>query len=269
MIIAEFSHNHLGSKERLLQMVEVAAKAGVTFCKIQTHFSHDLSPEWKHEYERVKGYELDFDTHGKFVDHCMKHGVIPMTSVYTDRYAQDLWAAGFRHIKVGSAQAKNEALIKMYITLGFKVYLSTGGHDLNEITPIHPLACVFHCVSKYPAKPTEANMLRLWQIKKRFPSAPLGFSSHLDPLHPDTPGALGTAAFLCEFVEVHFTILRRDETKDGPVSLDSDQLTTLCEWDRLTEKQKRALSPAIGFLDSPQSDEEKALIQRYSTRWNA
>lgn len=266
MIISELCQNHNGDLSILEKMVHESAKAGATFCKIQSFFADDLADAWKHDYERIKSLELNWDAHERFVLWCDSAGMIPVTSVYTTRYADRLWAAGFRYVKIGSAQALNRDLIRAYMAMGFKVFLSTGGVNIAEVPRLHPLEAVFHCVSQYPTDPYQTNLNRIYQIKKYFPSASLGFSSHVDPYHPSWFEPLQMASMLTDYIEVHFTVLPRDKTKDGRVSLDFEQLRRLCEFDRLPDKLEWAPSYA-GIFHYPQKSEEKQLITKYQGRW--
>lgn len=269
MIIAELCQNHLGKPDLLREMVAKAAEAGCAYAKIQTFFADDLSPEWRHEYDRLKSLELDWDTHAKFVQWCKEFQITPMTSVYTLDYAQQLHEAGFKYIKIGSAQACNEDLIRTYIGLGFKVLLSTGGHKILDIPKVGPLTGIFHCVSKYPHMPEEANLLRMLEFRKWYGmGTPLGFSDHTDPLDPGWYQPSKLALFMgATFIERHFTILDRDQTKDGKVSVDFEQLKELNRWDRLAQTERLEEVGELGMLSYPQSQDELDLIARYEKRW--
>ena len=268
MIIAEFCGNHNGDRSLLFNMIAHAAEAGATFCKIQSFFADDLSSEWEHDHTRSKQLELSWEDHRVFVATCENHKITPMTTVYTTKYAQDLWNAGFKWVKIGSPQATNEQLIRTYVELGFQVIVSTGGHKLQSLPRIHPLAGVLHCVSKYPCSPYETNLIRMVEIKKYFPSAPVGFSSHVDPTQRDWAIPLKLASFMgATFIEVHFTLLSREKTKDGNVSLDHDQLSEICQFDRLEPADKRAYMGWFGTLMSGQEQKERDLISKYAKRW--
>lgn len=268
MIIAEACQNHRGDTDLLREMVAKAAEAGSQFCKIQTFFADDLGPNWKDEYDRLKGLELDWQAHKRFVQWCCNDGVIPMTSVYTKRYIPQLWEAGFRYIKIGSAQCDDEDLIKSYLTVGFKVVVSTGGHRLKDIPKIGPLFGVLHCVSKYPCPPEEADLLRMLELRKHWGSTPIGFSDHTDPRSPNWDRASKVSLFLGgTIVERHFTLLPRNETKDGPVSISFDQLKELCRFDKLSQEDKLKEHPELGLLVCAKDKPEIDIIRRYKDRW--
>jgi len=269
LIIAEMCQNHLGDKKILKEMVNQAADAGANFAKIQTFFADDLTEEWKKkEWGRVKGLELSFEDHKEFCEWCKEKNIIPMTSVYTVRYAQKLYNAGFRHIKIGSAQASKKDLAKAYVALGFDVAVSTGGQKLSAIPRFHPLWCVMHCVSLYPTPANKLNLRRLFDVKSKYPLSKIGFSDHTQADTMMWGMASKYAIQLgAEVVERHFTILDRDKTKDGLVSINTEQLKKLCDFDRKSLDERLEESPIYGIYQAPQDKREAELIESYKDRW--
>ena len=202
------------------------------------------------------------------MDECTKLNLTPITSVTTFNHADHLWKAGFRYIKIGSAQATDGMLIRKYRSLGFNVMVSTGGHEYHEIPQLQGLACLFHCVSKYPHKPQESNLLKILDIRKRWPCTPTGFSSHVDPLSKHWALPLVLALTLgASYLEVHYTDLPRDATRDGKVSLDFAQLQKVCAFDRMSPEDRLSSSPWLGMFRHPMSQGERELIARYTNRF--
>lgn len=271
MLISELCGNHNGNEELLREMVEQSAKAGAHFAKIQTFFAKDLSDSylWDADRPRLKKLELDWKQHALFVKYCNLYGITPMTSVYTAKYLPQLGELGFQYIKIGSAQCTEKEMIQTAIALGFKVIMSTGGHKLTDIPHFGPLTGVLHCVSKYPAKASEADLLRMLQIPKYWPNHAYGFSDHTDPKAPDWDKASKLAMFMgATYIERHFTVLARNETKDGPVSINFDQLKELCRYDRLSFEEKLAENPELGVLSCPKDHQEIEVIRHYKGRWD-
>ena len=264
MILAELCQNHLGDKNRLSKMVDAVAQAGVWGAKIQTFFAKDLGQAWAHDRERLLGLELDWETHHEFVRQCERLKIVPVTTVYSFDYAQELWNAGFRHVKIGSAQATQEGLIKRYIVAGFQVLLSTGGHFLDQIPKLHPLHTVFHCVSTYPLPDHEADLTRLFEVRKRYPGARVGFSDH------SSPGSIVSkmAIFLgAEVIERHFILDREVPTKDSSVSITAPEMKDLCRFATLTLKEQLKLFPSWGLMRCPKKATEMETIGRYANRF--
>jgi N,N'-diacetyllegionaminate synthase len=273
MIIAELSHNHKGDPLILKEMVEKAAAAGGTFCKIQSFFAEDLdtsNPRWAMDYDRVKCSELNWDLQATFVEWCKEKGMIPMTTIYDAKYLPMLSKAGFGWIKIGSPQVMDQNLVKTCIATGFKVIISTGGHDLRDIPKFGPISGVLHCQSEYPTHPHKANLARMLEIKHLWPRTAIGYSSHIDPSHEDWHIPLKLASYLgASYIEVHFSILPRSETKDGPVSLTNWQLKQIADFDKLDHTEKLREYPWFGFFKAMQSGAEFELIKEYKTRWRS
>lgn len=273
MIIAECCQNHNGDIALLKRMVEEAAKNGAWAVKIQTFFAEDLTDDFKHDYERIKDLELSWPDHRKFVNWCYDLKVIPMTTVYSTKYADKLGKLGFRWVKVGSANSHDAELIKWYKMRGFNVIISTGGRELKNISKIWPLEGVLHCVSKYPHSPYEASLLRMLEIKTGWYKSACGFSDHTDPSHRDWWLPSAVAMWLgATYIERHFTLLNPHETKDGPVSITPKKLQFLANFEKLSKSEKmeelnrRDLIRVLNKSDIP---EQKELIRKYQTRWKS
>lgn len=269
-VIAELCGNWEGNRDLLFDMVAECSIAGADFVKIQTFYAEDLSPQWNHSYDRIKKLELSEDDHKSFVQHCKAHNVEPMTTIYSPKYLSMLSGAGFKWIKIGSPQVTDNNLIRLCAGLGFKVIVSTGGHHVQHLPLILPVHGVLHCVSRYPHKTEESNLLRMIELKGRYPKIPIGWSDHSDPTEKDwyVP-SIQAMALGAKFIERHFTLLNREDTKDGPVSINPDQLAYLCSLDKMSMHDKRQfLAPELRTLQSDQIKDEFDLITKYKGRWN-
>lgn len=261
MIIAELCQNHLGDKTLLWDMTSMAKAAGCNFAKVQCFFANDLSDKFQETKDRIKQCELSFETLAQYTQFCEKIKIIPMISVYGVYYLQDVIKAGFRWIKVGSADSHKKSVIAAYKASGCHVIYSTGGVDLNDVPKFHPIDGVLHCVSLYPHSPYQSNLVRMVRLKQWFNQ--VGFSDHSDPTHKDWNIASETAILMgADYIERHFTLLGRDKTKDGPVSVDYNQLKHLCEFDK-----SRHNNPKAGLYSMKQLFKEKEIIKNYKERW--
>lgn len=267
MVIAELCQNHNGDVTLLKEMTLSAIEAGARAVKIQTFFACDLTENFQFDRDRMKNLELDWQAHQEFFDICKNAKVIPITSVYSAKYMPYLHDIGFKYVKIGSAQARDKQLILKYISTGFSVIVSTGGNNLSDIPAIGPLAGILHCVSLYPHHWSQSNLNRLYDIRKRWPNTSFGFSDHSDPISNDWAIASKLAmAMGSTWIERHYTMLPRDETKDGPVSITYDQLKILCQIDALSLHEKiKLLPPQLFFY--PQTDNELNNIKNYEGRW--
>ncbi len=263
--------NHNGEMPILKRMIEKAGEAGAWSAKIQTFFADDLSAEWKDDYDRLKKLELSWSSHRAFVAWCKDAGLVPMTSVYSKKYAGILHEIGFRWVKIGSAQSADQDLIRYYKMFGFNVIISTGGRPLKSIPKIWPLEGVLHCVSKYPHSPYEASIRRMLEIKYSWRKSACGFSDHTDPTHREwfLPSCLAMTLG-ASYIEKHFTVLMPHQTKDGPVSIDFKKLKFLCEFakmnkeDQVREMERKSLIRVLRQVNVP---EEFKVIDKYQHRW--
>ena len=261
-LIAELGQNHNGDPTLFKELTWAALDSGADIVKIQSFFADDLSDEWKvKEYDRMKGLELNWDQHKWLVEQCAIQGKEAMTSVYTTKYMGKLKECGFKKIKIGSAQCTNRALIEAYVTNGFQVIVSTGGGtDVVSLPTSLLTAGYLHCVSQYPSKPWEANLNRMLAIGD-WTKKPYGLSDHTDPFDKDWDLPAKLAMVMgASYLEKHF-ILPGHNAKDIPVSITPQQLSELSRVARIFRKNT--------MLDSPVSDEEVALIERYKGRWKA
>ena len=276
MLIAEFCQNHNGNKEILFDMIWKAKRSGADACKIQSFFADDLSPEFSFDYDRLKGLELSWDIQAEFCKEVKSLEMIPITSVYTTKYTTLLKECGFEHIKIGSAQSKDKALILHYMNEGFKVHISTGGHELQSVDLYPGAQCVYHCVSEYPSTPKNANLFRMIELAQKLGSKIIGFSDHTDPTCADWDYPIRIAIALSRFyglspiyIEKHFTILPRNRTKDGPVSVFPEQLKEIKNWMVKSDAEIFGELPYIGTIFGRQDAKEIGTIERYKRRWKA
>jgi len=255
----------------LEDMVYMAKEAGADFAKVQTFFADDLSDNWRKEmvtdYDRLKKLELTFEQQSKFVNMCESVGLMPMTSIYSDKYIEQLKQCGFGYIKIGSAQCQNSSLINRVILAGFEVVVSTGGYKLVDLD-LQPGAFAYlHCVSKYPTRFIHADMYRMLHLRDKF-AGNFGLSCHIDPASSrwDLPGKFAIYSD-ANIIEKHVTSLPRDKTKDGPVSLTFPQLKELCDFRDLEKDEVLSTYPYFGFFYYEKTPDEVQLIDKYSYRW--
>jgi sialic acid synthase SpsE len=110
--------------------------------------------------------------------------------------------------------------------------VSTGGaYDREIIDTVKILKSIkrkftlLHCVSIYPTIPEVASMLRIKFLKKLNDS--VGFSDHSNPdIYSYDLSAL-SKTLGATWIERHFTILKKNATKDGVVSVNPNQLKEL------------------------------------------
>ncbi|MCH2403732.1 MAG: N-acetylneuraminate synthase family protein [Nitrososphaerales archaeon] len=254
-IIAELCQNHNGDVNILKDMIWSAADSGATHAKIQTIFSEDLTfrerfesgittdgvltsikRPYSLEHERLSKLEIGFDIHTLFIDECSAAGIIPLTTVFSRSRLESIINLGFKEIKIASYDCASFPLINDLKNKFNHIYVSTGATHDNEIETTADLLkdqnfSFLHCVTIYPTPVNKLNLNRIDYLRQFTDYA--GFSDHTSPeqngLDPDIV-ALWKGA---NVIERHFTILDPSQTKDGPVSVNPEQLKNIVEYSKM------------------------------------
>jgi sialic acid synthase SpsE len=259
-LIAEFCQNHNGDFDLLKKMVEAAATAGATHGKMQTIYANTVAyrPQfedgliqdgivkaikrpYKDEVERLSGLEISEEETIHFVKICEENGLIPMTTCFVRSHVDRLSELGFESIKVASYDCASFPLLHELKNKFDEIIVSTGATYDDEV--IHAAEILkdtnfsmLHCVTLYPTPLGQMHMARMEWLRTLSPS--VGYSDH--SLVSDT-GLLASKAALtlgAEIIERHFTLLPKNETRDGPVSINKEQLQELSEFSKLSNEDQ-------------------------------
>lgn len=253
MLIAECCQNHLGNPEILMEMVSKGALHGATHLKIQglyhdeltyrkrfeenrpPEFSNSIVRPFESEYRRLENLTLDFETEVAFVTECNKVGVIPMITVFTHRGLDRALKAGFRSFKIASYDCASQALISRVLEFCDELVISTGAtfwHEIDSTVNLikknkRPSTKIefLHAVTEYPTEISSVRLLRMAALKSF--GFPVGFSDHTPPASTNLWASALAIKLGASTVERHFTILNPSDTKDGPVSVDCNQLSSI------------------------------------------
>lgn len=251
-LIAELCQNHNGDFSIVEEMIHAAKENGADYVKIQSMRSQDLTfrerfeeglieggnikcikRPFKNELNRLKILDLSVDEHFKFLDLCKKYKIKPMTTVFSRNRVNLVSKMKLDYIKVSSFDCSSEPLIKDLLTnTDSNLIISTGGaYDREIVNTVNILNSykrkfiLLHCISIYPTTPNVASMLRIKYLRSL--SNSVGFSDHSNPeLFSYDLSALSTTLG-ANWIERHFTILKKDQTKDGVVSVNPSQLREL------------------------------------------
>lgn len=227
-IIAEIGPNHNGNLNRAISMVEELAEAGVDAVKFQLTIPENLyskdsfKPSYQKENDRMvsplemsKKNQLSFSDHLKLAEVCRNNKVDYLCTAF------DLDSLKFLdenikmpYFKIPSGEILSIEILEYIGKRNKKVLLSTGMASYEEIeTAINLIGkkdriTVFHCVSNYPAPPSEVNLKVMLKIKARY-GVSVGFSDHT--IGNDT--AIAAVALGAEVIEKHVTF---DKNAEGP-----------------------------------------------------
>lgn len=259
-VIAELCQNHNGDFGILRDMVFAAAEAGADYAKIQSMLADDLTRRerfeegvWEGgeqiaikrpylpEYARLKPMDLDDDDHVRFIETCREAGIKPLTSVFSRSRIPFLATLGFDAVKVASYDCASLPLLRELKPHFPHLYISTGATLDEEIQAAaecmgeHPFTFL-HCVTIYPTPLNEMHLARLDYLRKFTPS--VGFSDH-SLVARDGIKASAVALHLgADVIERHFTVLGPEDSRDGPVSINPEQLARLVKVARMDPEER-------------------------------
>ena len=250
-IIAELCQNHNGDMKLVEEMVAAAAEAGASYVKIQSMQSADLTKRLRfekglieggiikvirrpylNEFKRLKKLDLNLKQQEKFIELCSKHKVKSMTTIFSLNRIKELKKLNFDTFKVASFDCSSFKLIEELSKLKQNLIISTGGTYQREIAKTASILnktkkkfTYLHCISIYPTPLNEAHLSRIKYLKKFTPH--VGLSDHSNP--EINGNLLSLAAVLngAKIIERHFTILKKNKTRDGIVSVNFQQLKKL------------------------------------------
>lgn len=239
----------------LKKMVWVAAEAGANYAKIQSMLADDLTYRerfeagegkvaitrpYETEYERLKPMDLSDEAHWFFIDECKAAGIKPLTSVFSQSRIPFLATLPWREIKVPSYDCASFQMIRELKTRFNHLFISTGAtydYEVEETARIlsgHSFTFL-HCVTIYPTPLGAINLARMNYLRKFTPQ--VGFSDH-SLVERNEPKAAIVALYLgADVIERHFTIIGRELTKDGSISIDPMQLRGLVEYAQMKESE--------------------------------
>ena len=253
-IIAEMCQNHNGDMDLLETMVVEAAKNGADICKIQTieakHLIYwkefeDFRP-YEKEYERLKSLELSIDDEKKFVAICRQNKVEPMTTVFEHRGFKRFNDVGYKLMKISGYSAQ-KVLPKIKEFNFEHLYISTSSMTYREIEWLtkhlklnlpYRNYTLLNCTCVYPTPLEKLNLQNIEFYRKHFGFKNVGLSDHTNP-HEDNLLSSKLAIYQgIDVLERHFTILGKDETRDGKVSITPDMLSELKRFSMLSPKEQ-------------------------------
>jgi sialic acid synthase SpsE len=236
-VIAEIGENHLGDLKRAREMVVAAAGAGADIVKFQSYRGEDVAPD-DEEREWFEQVALSDAAHAELLELARSERVEFLSAPFTLERARFLVEElGLTAIKVASSEMLNRPLLEYLDGRVQTVYLSTGLAGLAEVEAAvarleHvPDVAVLHCVTQYPLRDEDANLLAVRTLAETFPDCRVGYSDHtIGAVAPILAVALGATV-----IEKHFTLDRSLPGTDHVLSVTPPELEQLVRDIRTSE----------------------------------
>jgi len=142
-------------------------------------------------------------------------------------------------LKVASRDLTNLPLLSALAETKIPIILSTGmggfkeiDDALSTITRHHDNISILHCVSEYPTRPENTNLLSIKALKHKYPNYTVGYSDHTIGISaPVSAVAMGA-----KIIEKHITLDRRMKGTDQAGSLGVEGIQRMVRDIRLIER---------------------------------
>ncbi len=276
LVIAELSANHHQDLEQAKELVKAACEAGADVVKIQTYtpdtmtldsasepFQVKVNPAWQGRTLHQL-YEIAFtpwEWHEE-LEKVAKAYQVPLIGTPYDLTAVDfLESKNCPFYKVASFEATDLQFLKKVSLTKKPVIISRGMTTLEELNQAISVLkengageiILLHCVSAYPAKPRDLNLLTIPELQKKFPELVIGLSEHTTTTAP----SVVSVALGARVVERHLILSRKSAGPDALFSLEPAEFSKMV-------KEIRQVEQALGkpFLDVVSAEKENTQFRR-------
>ena len=265
-LIVELCQNHNGDRETFGRMIQSAAESGADYIKMQSMFSDDVTKRdrfeegvmfadgtvkvikrpYDAEKARLSKLDLTLDDHRFFIEKCIEFGVTPLTTIFSRHMIPAIAALPWpeRTVKVASYDCASLPMLRDLAEHFDRLIVSTGATYDEEIrqaakllTSLHKDFSFLHCVTSYPNTLEMANLSRMSWLRQF--TEKVGWSDHTSVERDGIKAAKVAISLGADFVERHFTVLEKDQTKDGPVSITPKLLKELSDFRNLSKADQK------------------------------
>ena len=224
--VAEFTTNHMGNFNLLLEMVIHAKLAGANYIKMQkkdieTYYSKEkldrfyLSPYGKTYRDYRKIFEFDKEAFDSFNDFCKAIGIKWFATVQDIPSLEFMLEYKLPKYKIASSSARDyEFLTEVgkLVTKRSEIVISVGGSTLYEIQKVLDILgnrkiALLHCVAEYPARMVRLRLDNIKVLKENFETTKvkIGYSGHEEGI---IPSIIVGKKFNPHIIERHFCLSR-------------------------------------------------------------
>jgi N-acetylneuraminate synthase/N,N'-diacetyllegionaminate synthase len=268
-IIAEAGVNHNGDLNMAKKLVDSAVDACADAIKFQTYktenivspfagkvpYQIDNSTEGESQFEMLKTLELSFTAFRELIDYCNQRDILFLSTPFDAESADFLDKSDMPLFKVPSGEITNLPFLTHIARKGKPLIISTGMAYIGEVekaiytveeTGNHDIV-LLHCVSNYPADPSNINLYAMTTLKTAF-DLPVGFSDHT----MGTEIAFAAVALGACVIEKHFTLDRNLRGPDHRASLEPGELKVMIQGIRNIQSAlgKSRKKPAVSELET-------------------
>ena len=194
-LIAEIGINHNGDIKIAKELINNAVIAGFDAVKFQKRDinlvyskelldSHRESPWGNTQRDQKKGLEFDKEKYDEINNYCMQKKIDWFASAWDLNSLDFLDNYNLKYNKIASAMIVDINFLREVAKRKKYTFISTGMSTIENIDNATKVFkennCPFelmHCVSTYPMKPEDANLLTIVALKKKY-KCKVGYSGH-------------------------------------------------------------------------------------------
>ena len=273
-IIAEISSNHMGDLKKVLTLIKKIKYAGADAVKLQTYTEDTMTINsknnefiikngiWKN-YNLYKLYseaKTPWSWYDTIFRYCKKLKITCFSTPFDESSVNFLEKLNVPAYKIASYELVDIPLIKYIAEKQKPVILSTGMANFDEISLAintvkktgNDKIIVLHCVSKYPSKYSDYNLLTMNEIENKF-KVFIGLSDHTKgSIVPTVAAGLGA-----KVIEKHVKLKNDNESHDSKFSYHVENFKEL-------NKSIKMAWECRGFVDLKKKNERDQIKFRRS-----
>jgi N-acetylneuraminate synthase len=259
-LIAEIGINHNGDIKITKELISNAKKAGFHSVKFQKRtvekvYSKEIldgfreSPWGKTQREQKNGLEFGKEEYDEIDQYCKEIDIHWFASAWDSESLSFLDNYKLRFNKVASAMVVDKNLLKEIAERKIYTFISTGMCTVEQIDTAVDIFkkenCEFelmHCVSTYPAKAKDLNLLTIRSLQERYKTK-VGYSGH------ENGTVISAAAIIYGItsLERHITLDRTMYGSDQAASIEYHGMKNLS--DSITKVMDAIGEEKLGFIN--------------------
>lgn len=253
-IIAELSANHNNDFDLAVKTIEKIAKSGADAVKVQTYKPESLTIDLNSGYFAPrsngpwKGYtpwnlykvaSMPYEWQPKLKKIAEKLGLVFFSSPFDKESVDFLESIKVPMYKIASFEINDIPLIEYCASKKKPMIISTGVADIKDIELAISVCrkagnndiTLLKCTSDYPSKISDANLLTIPDMQKRF-GVKIGLSDHtMGSIVPIVATSLGASV-----VEKHYILNRKAGGPDSSFSMEPSEFKEMVDKIRDVEK---------------------------------
>lgn len=254
IFVAEFTTNHMGNFNLLIEMAKDAKTSGANYIKMQRKDvesfytqeklnSEYLSPYGKTYREYRKIFEFTNEDFERFDTLCKDIGIKWFTTIQDIPSMREMLKFDLPMYKIASCNSNNKeflAAIKANVPKDKILVISVAGRRLEDIEKIIKQfdgykLYILHCVAEYPCLPEHLHLGNIKRLKQEFENSDIkiGYSGHETGFIP----SLAAIDFGASLVERHFCKSRNSFVHHIECSLEPNEFVEMIKYSK-TENLK-------------------------------